>query len=156
MIIIGIDPGLASLGYGIIKKDKKVLKHITHGVIKTTPDMDIEERFLSIYNQIKKIIKEYEPNEASMERLFFFRNQRTVIQVSQVQGIIMLAFKQKKIPLNIYTPLNIKNVITGDGKAKKVDIQKTVQKILKMERNPNPDDAADGLAVAICHSFKIQ
>ncbi|MEK9147681.1 MAG: crossover junction endodeoxyribonuclease RuvC [Patescibacteria group bacterium] len=156
MIIIGIDPGLASLGYGIIKKDKKVLKHITHGVIKTTPDMDIEERFLSIYNQIKKIIKEYEPNEASMERLFFFRNQRTVIQVSQVQGIIMLAFKQKKIPLNIYTPLNIKNVITGDGKAKKVDIQKTVQKILKMERHPTPDDAADGLAVAICHSFKIQ
>jgi len=155
MIILGIDPGIASVGYGIIKKDKKKLKHIAHGIIKTTPDMDIEERFLSIYNEIKKLIKEFKPEEASMERLFFFRNQKTVIQVSQAQGIIMLAFKQKKIPFIMYTPLNIKNVLTGDGKAKKSEIQKTVQKILKMERHPTPDDAADGLAVAICHSFKL-
>ena len=155
MIILGIDPGIASVGYGIIEKNKKTLKHIAHGIIKTTPDMDIEERFLSIYNEIKKLIKEYKPEEASMERLFFFRNQKTVIQVSQAQGIIMLAFKQKKIPFIMYTPLNIKNVLTGDGKAKKSEIQKTVQKILKMERHPTPDDAADGLAVAICHSFKL-
>jgi len=155
MIILGIDPGIASVGYGIIEKNKKTLKHIAHGIIKTTPDMDIEERFLSIYNEIKKLIKEFKPEEASMERLFFFRNQKTVIQVSQAQGIIMLAFKQKKIPFIMYTPLNIKNVLTGDGKAKKSEIQKTVQKILKMERHPTPDDAADGLAVAICHSFKL-
>jgi len=155
MIILGIDPGIASVGYGIIKKDKKKLKHIAHGIIKTTPDMDIEERFLSIYNEIKKLIKEFKPEEASMERLFFFRNQKTVIQVSQAQGIIMLAFKQKKIPFIMYTPLNIKNVLTGDGKAKKAEMQKIVQKILKMERHPTPDDAADGLAVAICHSFKL-
>lgn len=155
MIIIGIDPGLASVGYGIIKKEKKSLKHIVHGVIKTTPDMDTEERFLSIYNQMKKLIKEFKPEQASMERLFFFRNQRTVIQVSQAQGIIMLIFKQKKIHFNMYTPLNIKNVLTGDGKAKKADMQKVVQKILKMKRHPTPDDAADGLAVAICHSFNL-
>ncbi len=155
MIILGIDPGIASVGYGIIEKNKKTLKHIAHGIIKTTPDMDIEERFLSIYNEIKKLIKEFKPEEASMERLFFFRNQKTVIQVSQAQGIIMLAFKQKKIPFIMYTPLNIKNVLTGDGKAKKAEMQKIVQKILKMERHPTPDDAADGLAVAICHSFKL-
>ncbi len=152
MRILGIDPGLAALGYGIVEKTKaKGLSCITYGVIATPKDTPIGQRLSHIQRELRVLLRLYEPDVASVETLFFFRNQKTIIEIGQVHGILSLTFYHSKTPTFRYPPLQIKNVVTGNGRAEKKDLEKHVKRILRMRKKIRPDDAADALGVALCH-----
>ncbi len=156
MKILGIDPGLATLGYGVIETKKKSFSCVTFGTIKTPQDTPVGKRLGQIQRGLIALIKEHKPDVACVETLFFFQNQKTIIQIGQVHGILALTFFKKKIPVVHYPPLKIKNVITGNGRAKKHEVQKKTGELLGMEKKPTPDDAADALAIAICHIFSMK
>ena len=149
MIILGIDPGTAIIGYGIIKKDEN-LSLIDYGCITTSAKLTTAERLTILYKELKKIINKYKPNIASVEKLFFCKNIKTAITVSQARGVILLTINKAGIPIFEYTPLEIKQAITSYGKAEKIQVQKMVKILLKLKKIPKPDDAADALATAIC------
>jgi len=153
MIILGIDPGTASTGYGIIKKSKS-LKCLGYNVIRTAPGTEPGERLRQINNELSKIIKEYQPDILAIEKIFFFRNFKTAIPVSQAKGSILLTAAKKKLPVWEYTPLQVKLTITGNGRADKKEVQKSIQKMLKLKEIPKPDDAADALAIAATYLLK--
>ncbi len=162
MIIMGIDPGTAAIGYGAIKKNtmsnsKQELQIIDFGCIRTSKQLDASERLKKLYQQLNKIIKKINPKIIAVEEIFFFKNLKTAIKVSQARGVILLAASQKKIPVCEYTPLQVKQAVVGYGRAEKKQIQKMVKFILKLKTTPKPDDAADALALAICcaHSTKF-
>ena len=155
MIILGIDPGTANTGYGIINDDKD-LKYIHHGVIKTSPKDCAGERLRQINNQISHLIKEYHPDILAIETIYFFVNAKTAMPVSQAKGSILLTAAKKKIPVKEFSPLTIKLITTGNGRAKKKEVQIAVQKILQLKNIPKPDHAADALAVAITCVTKIR
>ena len=150
MRILGIDPGLATLGYGVIETRKKDISCVTFGTIKTPQDTLMGKRLRQIERDLLALIKEFQPEIACIETLFFFMNQKTIIQIGQVHGILALTFFKRKIPIAYYPPLKIKNVLTGNGRAKKPEVQQRVGEFLRMKK-PTQDDAADALAVAICH-----
>lgn len=156
MRILGIDPGLATLGYGIIETNGKGVDPscVSFGIISTPKDTLIGERLAHIQKELKYIIKLYKPDEVSVETIFFFRNQKTVIQIGQVHGVLSLTLHTAKMPTFRYPPLKIKNVLTGNGRAEKKELEKAVKKILNIRRKISPDDAADALAVALCHLFE--
>lgn len=149
MIILGIDPGTAATGYGIIKKQSE-LKAVAYGCIKTGPEFSTAERLKKTHQVIAKLIKKHKPNIIAIEDIFFFKNLKTAIKVSQARGVALLAASQMKIPIAEYTPLQIKQAVTSYGRADKVQVQKMVQSLLGLKELPRPDDAADALAVAIC------
>jgi len=149
MIIFGIDPGTATTGFGIIKKNKE-LELIRYGCIKTPKNLKPAERLKRIYKQLCMLMKKYKPNAVAVEDIFFFRNLKTVIKVSQARGVILLAASELKIPISELTPLQIKQAVTGYGRAEKIQVQKMVKIILHLDKIPKPDDAADALAAAIC------
>lgn len=152
MIVIGIDPGNARTGYGIITEDQySKLKALDYGVINTEPDLPTEIRLLQIYKGLQQIIHTYRPDNAAVEKLFFQKNVRTAFAVCQSRGVALLAFAQASIPIAEYTPLEIKQAVAAYGKADKRQVQKMVQMLLDLEKIPQPDDVADALAVAICH-----
>lgn len=151
MRIIGIDPGTAIVGYGIIDFNKNSYSTVYYGVITTSKDLNMEDRLLIIYQELKKILEEYKPEYIAIEDLFYFKNNKTVISVAQARGIILLSAKQNNIPISSYTPLQVKIGITGYGKADKKQIQQMTQRILGLSEIPKPDDAADALAIAITH-----
>jgi len=153
MRILGIDPGLATLGYGIVDKTtkQKSFTCIDYGIISTPKDMAIGERLAHIQDQLRLLVRLYKPDGACVETLFFFRNQKTIIQIGQVHGVLSLTFHQEKVPLYRYAPLQIKNVLTGSGRAEKKQVEREVKKILRIRKKLSPDDIADGLAVALCH-----
>lgn len=153
MRILGIDPGLATLGYGIVDKTTKQRSFtcIDYGIISTPKDMAIGERLAHIQDQLRLLLRLYKPDGACVETLFFFRNQKTIIQIGQVHGVLALTFHQENVPLYRYAPLQIKNVLTGSGKAEKKQVEREVKKILGIRKKLSPDDVADGLAVALCH-----
>jgi len=155
MIILGIDPGTANTGYGIID-DKSGLQYIGHGVIKTSPRDCPGERLRQINNQLSRIIKTYHPDILAIETIYFFVNAKTAMPVSQAKGSILLTAAKKKIPVKEFSPLTIKLITTGNGRAKKKEVQMAVQKILQLEKIPKPDHAADALAVAITYILKIR
>lgn len=156
MRILGIDPGLATLGYGIIETNGKGVDPscVSFGIISTPKDTLIGERLAHIQKELKHIIKLYKPDEVCVETIFFFRNQKTVIQIGQVHGVLSLTLHTEKIPTFRYPPLKIKNMLTGNGRAEKKELEKVVKKILKIREKISPDDAADALAVALCHLFE--
>ncbi len=156
MIITGIDPGTAATGWGVIKKVRKNLKCLGFGVIKTSPGFPDGERLKILNNELNKIIKKYKPKVMAVESLYFFKNLKTAMPVSQAKGVILLTAAKKKIPVHEFTPLQIKMAITGYGKADKKQIQKMVKTLLDLKELPRPDDAADGLAAAICCSQAIK
>lgn len=149
MIILGIDPGTAITGYGIIEKGRK-LELIDYGCIKTSADLSTAERLDKMYKELKILIRKYKPEIAAVEDIFFFKNLKTAIKVSQARGVILLAIAQSKIRVVEYTPLQIKQAVACYGRAEKLQVQKMVKAILGLEEIPKPDDAADALAVAIC------
>ena len=149
MIILGIDPGTAITGYGIIKKTSKSLKVIEYGQINTSKDTNHEIRLKEIYNEITKLLNKHKPDILAVEKLFFFKNAKTLIPVSQSRGIVLLAGAKKNIPIYEFTPLQVKLIITGYGRADKKDVQKQIKKILKLKEIPRPDDVADALGVAL-------
>lgn len=151
MRVIGIDPGTAIVGYGIIDYEKNKYSVVKYGVITTSKDLPIENRLEIIYVELEKILKEYKPEFMGIEDLFYFKNNKTVISVAQARGVILLLAKKNNLPTASYTPLQVKMGITGYGRAEKKQIQIMTQKFLKLKEIPKPDDAADALAIAITH-----
>lgn len=151
MRVIGIDPGSAIVGYGIIDYNSNKYSIINYGVVLTSKDLSVEERLKIVYDEISNILKKYKPEFMAIEDLFYFKNNKTVISVAQARGIILLAGKQNNIHITSYTPLQVKIGITGYGKADKKQVQQMVQKFLGLSEIPKPDDAADALAICITH-----
>lgn len=154
MIIMGIDPGLAIVGFGVIEKTRQGIRVLDYGVINTPKEHTLPERLEEIYHGMNALIEKYQPDHVAMEELFFNTNITTGIAVAEARGVALLACIQKmgKSRLFEYTPLQIKQALTGYGRAEKQQIQYMVKTILRLKSVPKPDDAADGLAVAICHA----
>ena len=149
MIILGIDPGTAATGFAIIKKQSE-LRAIDYGCIRTSPQFSTAERLKETHQQIAKLIKKHRPDIIAVEDIFFFKNLKTAIKVSEARGVALLSASQAKIPIAEYTPLQIKQAVTSYGRADKSQVQKMVKVLLNLKEIPKPDDAADALAVAIC------
>ena len=151
MRILGLDPGTASTGYGIIDSNDGRLTVVTFGVIKTPAGESASSRLQTIYNELNSLIAQYQPDSAGVEELFFGRNITSAISVGQARGVLLLALANANIPIGEYSPPKIKDTVTGYGKADKAQVQLMVCNLLDLEETPRPDDAADGLAVAITH-----
>ncbi len=149
--VLGIDPGTAIVGWAILEEKKGELKSIAFGHITTSPQKTDEARLLEISQDLEKIIKKYQPQEAAIEKLFFFKNQKTIIEVAQARGAIILTLSRKCIRITSYTPLQIKQAITGYGKAEKKQVQEMTKNLLHLKNIPQPDDTADAISTAICH-----
>jgi len=159
MIILGIDPGIAKLGYGVLKKPKTKsgkLKALDYGCIITDPILSPGERLKKINNELNKLIREYKPDVLAVENVYFFKNLKTAMPVSQAKGVILLAAAKKKIPVYEFTPLEVKMTISGYGRASKKQIQKMVKYLLNLKKPFKSDDEADALGIAICGSLKIK
>lgn len=152
MRILGIDPGTATVGYGVIEERESKISVVTFGAITTKPqDGDTARRLQIIYDALSALIKQYRPTEAAIEELFFGRNITTAIQVGQARGVLLLALVNAGVPIAEYSPPKIKEAVSGYGNASKQQVQFMVQNLLNLEEMPKPDDAADGLAVAWTH-----
>ena len=153
MRILGIDPGYAILGWGVIEKKGSSFIPIAYGSLETDKDMPMPERLKVLYSGLMEVIAEYEPEEASVEELYFNNNAKTAIFVGQARGVALLACINSGVDLFEYTPLQIKTAMTGFGRAEKKQIQSMVKMILNLDSVPKPDDTADALAAAICHGY---
>jgi crossover junction endodeoxyribonuclease RuvC len=152
MITLGIDPGIAITGYGIIKEEQTGdLKVLDFGAIRTSADLSSAERLAQLYQRIKQLILLHRPDLGAVEKLFFERNVRTALQVGQARGVALLAMAEGGLQIGEYTPMEVKQAVAGYGAADKNQVQQMVRTILGLESIPRPDDAADALAVAICH-----
>lgn len=154
MIILGIDPGLATIGYGVIEDNlilglKKQYRFMSAGIISTDKNLSLEERLDIIFSDISSLIDKYNPDLIAIEELFFAKNTKTAMLVSQARGVILLACIKSSAIIRNYTPLQIKLALTSDGRASKKQIQQMVKTILSLPDIPRPDDAADGLALAL-------
>ena len=154
MHILGIDPGTATVGWGIIDSTGGTVLPVAFGHISTSKDLPMEKRLLEIAHDIEAIIQQYQPEEAGVEELFFFNNQKTIISVAQARGVILLTLERLRVKINGYTPLEIKQALTNYGRAEKTQMQLMVKNILKLKTIPKPDDTADALAIALCHASR--
>ncbi|MFH1454279.1 MAG: crossover junction endodeoxyribonuclease RuvC [Armatimonadota bacterium] len=151
MIILGIDPGTATTGYGIIHTSGDVVDLIKYGCIKTSSDTEKKYRLKQIYEALTLLIDEYNPDILAVELLFFNKNTKTALSIGEVRGIIFLACAVKNVKLFEYTPLQVKNTLVGYGRADKNQMKQMVQLQFNLEKPPTPDDAADAVAIALCH-----
>lgn len=149
--ILGIDPGTATVGWGVIEERGGQLFSIAYGHISTSPKDDSATRLREIEQDLNKILYTYSPNETAVEKLFFFKNQKTIIDVAQARGAILLTLSKEIPTIAEYTPLQIKQALTGYGRAEKNQVQQMVKSVLHLSVVPKPDDVADALAIAICH-----
>lgn len=156
MRILGIDPGTGILGFGIVDYQKGKLKLVDAGVIRTPVNHPDADRLLIIHDELKEIIDEFKPVVMSVEKLFFAQNVTTAMTVAQARGVVLLLGKQYRLELHEFTPLQIKQAITGYGKADKNQMQEMVRVLLSLKEIPKPDDAADALAAAICCSMTLR
>lgn len=153
MIIVGFDPGLATLGYGVIKKElKKKPEMVDYGIISTPKDMNLPDRLTLIEKGVKQVIEKFKPDEIAIEELFFAKNVKTGIAVAHARGVLLLTATKECCKIFEYTPLQIKQALTGYGRADKPQMQKMVKTLLGLKAIPRPDDAADALAVALTHA----
>ena len=152
MVILGVDPGYAIVGIGVIEYVGNKFRPITYTAITTPAKMNTVERLKRIYDGMTAIIEKYKPEAMAIEELFFNSNQKTAINVAQARGVILVAATNCGLPISEYTPLQVKQSVTGYGRAEKKQIQEMVKMILHLNVIPKPDDAADGLALAICHA----
>lgn len=152
MIILGIDPGTAITGYGVLSQDGNYLRRIAFGAIRTKADQPIASRLLQIYQQLQQLIQEYHPEAVAVEELFFNKNVRTALAVGQARGVVLLAAAAANVTIAEYTPLQVKQAVVGYGRAEKIQVQEMVRVLLCLPEIPKPDDAADALAIAICHA----
>ncbi len=152
MIIIGVDPGYAIVGIGVVEYKGSKFRPLEYGAITTPAGMPTADRLKIIYDDMTKYIDKYSPDAVAIEELFFNSNQKTAINVAQARGVILVSVRNRNIPLYEYTPLQVKQSVTGYGRADKNQIQQMVKMILHLNVIPKPDDAADGLALAICHA----
>lgn len=151
MIVIGIDPGLATVGFGVIRTEKNVITPVSYGCIRTSAEKESPQRLLEIYTEVIALFEKYAPEAVAVERLFFNKNVTNAMGVSEARGVIILAAQQKQIPVFQYTPLQVKQAITGSGRADKKQMQEMIKRLLNLGEIPKPDDAADGLSIALCH-----
>lgn len=156
MIVIGIDPGLARTGYGVLSTGSGSPVPLTFGCIETGGDCSSPERLLEIHARISGLFEEYDPAWVVLERLFFSRNTTSAMQVSEARGVLLLAAAQHGTPVTEYTPNQVKQAVTGSGRADKHQVQEMMRRLLRLEEVPRPDDAADGLAIALCHINMVQ
>ncbi len=154
MIILGIDPGYALVGFGVIEKTANSVKMLDYGVIETFKNERMCDRITKVYKGVTMLIEKYKPDAFAIEELFFKNNQKTAINVAMARGVTLLSATQHMGSDNLfeYTPLQIKQALTGNGRAEKSQVQYMVKAILNLKNIPKPDDAADALAVALCHS----
>jgi crossover junction endodeoxyribonuclease RuvC len=152
MLVIGIDPGTARTGYGLVEKSTSgALKLIRYGVINTPSGDPMTQRLTQLHLELQAIIAEYKPEMAAVEQLFFQKNVSTALSVGQARGVVLLTLASSGLPVEEYSPQDVKQAVTGYGAADKTQMQRMVKTLLNMEKLPKPDDAADALAVAICH-----
>ena len=152
MVVLGIDPGTAITGYGFIREDDRgELEAIAYGVIDTPAGMPLENRLQIIFSQLKELILLHQPETGAVEKLFFQRNVTTALSVGHARGVALLAMAECGVPVAHYTPMEVKQAVSGYGGADKNQVQEMVRMLLNLDEIPRPDDAADALAVAICH-----
>lgn len=151
MRVLGIDPGTATTGWAVIEENKGKIKPIAFGHISTSSQDSVSNRLLEVANDLENIIKKYKPQESAVEDIFFFKNQKTAVKVSQSRGAMLLTLEKKNVKISSYTPLQVKQALTGYGRADKKQIQIMVKNILKLKSIPKPDDTADAIAIALCH-----
>lgn len=151
MIILGIDPGYAIVGYGVLSYDGNKFKALEYGAITTDASMDMTDRLKSIYDDLDAIIERVKPDFMAIEELFFNSNQKTAINVAQARGVLLLAALNHNVEIFEYTPLQVKQAVAGYGRADKNQVQQMVKLLLELEKVPKPDDIADAIAIAICH-----
>ena len=156
MKILGIDPGMAIVGYGLIGVNKDNIELIASGSIQTCKTCKDEERLLDIFNDLCTIIEKYQPDCASIEKLFFFKNQKTIIPVAEARGVILAALQKYGVEIHEYTPIEIKQVLTGYGRATKKEVDTMVKLTLGVETLPKLDDTVDAIAIAICHQRNLR
>jgi len=151
MLVLGMDPGTATTGFGLVKYEQGREIMIRYGVIKTSPSMEMPQRLVKISREYNELLDVYHPDAVAIEELFHHKNAKTVISVAQCRGILLMTPAARDIDIAEYTPLQVKQAVTGFGNADKKQVQIMVQKILKLDTVPKPDDAADALAIALCH-----
>ncbi len=152
MLVIGIDPGTARTGYGLVESSASgALKLVHYGVITTPAKKSLPDRLIQLHEKLQEILGSYEPDTAAVEQLFFQKNVSTALSVGQARGVVLLTLAEAGLVVEEYSPQDVKTAVTGYGAADKIQMQKMVQTLLNMEALPKPDDAADALAVAICH-----
>lgn len=157
MKILGIDPGIGRMGWGIIEKvhGSQFIVH-GYGCVETQPNSDIPGRLYAIHDEVSRIIDEYKPDALAIEDLFFAKNAKTAFSVGQARGVILLAASQKNLDIAVYTPLQVKSAVTGYGKAEKKQVGQMVKLLLHLKEIPKPDDTADALAIAITHGVTLK
>lgn len=153
MIVLGIDPGLAIVGWGVLEYHENKFTTLGFGAIKTPTGSDTEFRLSHIYSSLESIIKKYTPSEMAVEELFFNTNQKTAIAVAEARGVILLAGVKNNVPIFEYTPLQVKQAVVGYGRADKKQVIYMTDTILELKKSPALDDTSDALAIAICHSY---
>lgn len=152
MVVLGIDPGYAIVGYGGIEFYNNQYHTLGYGAIITKPEQSFDLRLQIIFEEMNRIIDKCKPDVVAIEKLYFQNNQKTAIDVAQARGVIILSAKLKNVPVYEYTPLQVKTAVTGYGKAKKEQVMAMTKRLLKLEKMPKLDDTADALAIAICHT----
>ena len=152
MILLGIDPGVATIGFGLVRAERNRNQLLRYGVITTPPGIPLSNRLLQISNDMEELIHAFHPDEMAVEELFFTKNITTGIAVAHGRGVILLAAEKLGVPVFEYTPMQVKQAVVGYGKAEKRQVMLMTQRLLHMKEIPKPDDAADALALAICHS----
>ena len=151
MIVLGIDPGVATIGFGLVRAERNRNQLLRYGVITTPPGIPLSNRLLQISNDMEELIRTFHPDEMAVEELFFTKNITTGIAVAHGRGVILLAAEKLGVPIFEYTPMQVKQAVVGYGGADKRQVMLMTQRLLGMKQIPRPDDAADALAIAICH-----
>jgi crossover junction endodeoxyribonuclease RuvC len=151
VLVLGIDPGTAITGYGLVRETRDRLYLVDSGVVTTRAGQPLPKRLQIIYGGLTAIIRQHEPDVAAVEELFFSRNVRTALSVGHARGVTLLALADADLPIHEYKPLEVKQAVAGYGGADKQQVQEMVRMLLNLERAPQPDDAADAVAVAVCH-----
>ena len=152
MVVMGVDPGYAIVGWGAVAYKSNTYKPLGFGAITTDADTDFNKRLQIIYDEIYNLLDRCRPDAMAIERLYFTTNQKTAIMVAEARGVILLAAQKLGIPIFEYTPLQVKTTVTGYGKAKKPQVMEMTRRLLNLKEVPKPDDTADALAMAICHA----
>lgn len=151
MVILGLDPGIATVGFGIIQGNQGNFASLAYGAIRTEAGLPLSERLEIIYHDLTEMLEQFRPDAVAIEELFFNTNITTGISVAHGRGVLLLACRQKGVPIHEYTPLQVKQSVVGYGRAEKKQVMEMVKRLLHLEKIPRPDDAADALAIALCH-----
>ncbi len=151
MLVLGIDPGTALCGYGLVRADGDEMSLVAYGAVSTPSKMPLAERLLQIHRELRELIAEHHPESAAVEKLFFSKNTRTALAVGHARGVVLLSAAEAGLPVYEYTPNEVKQAIVGYGGADKNQMQQMVRMLLHLDFVPEPDDAADAVAIAICH-----